>query len=122
MIDRIEQQLSATLFRELADNGHATLRSLRALSDKPDVDLPPLMASLKSTVDRIGQTADGAARAIRAAGLAKLGDSIGNDRVLPAGQRTCRAKKMTAGWQTKSSAEIIPPAMRDAAAQTDSRA
>jgi paraquat-inducible protein B len=63
-IGRIEQQLSTIPFRELVDNGNATLHSLRALSDKLDVDLPPLLVSLKTTVDHTGQTADAGTQAI----------------------------------------------------------
>ncbi len=51
-IQRVKEQLSQLPLRELADNANATLQSLRALSEKLDRSLPPLIDSLKATSDR----------------------------------------------------------------------
>jgi paraquat-inducible protein B len=64
-IQRAKQQLSQLPLRELADNTNATLQSLRALSEKLDDDLPPLVESLKTTSDKSAQLVDTASQTIR---------------------------------------------------------
>jgi paraquat-inducible protein B len=64
-LQRVKEQLSQLPLRELADNTGATLQSLRALSEKLNVDLPPLLQSAKATSDRSAQTADAATLAIK---------------------------------------------------------
>jgi paraquat-inducible protein B len=59
------EQLSQLPLRELADNTTATLKSLRQLSERLDRDLPPLVGSLKGTLDRTGQTVETAGEAIK---------------------------------------------------------
>ena len=51
-IQKVKEQLSQLPLRELADNASATLQSLRALSEKLNEGLPPLVQSLKSSSDR----------------------------------------------------------------------
>jgi paraquat-inducible protein B len=65
-IQRAKDELSQVPWRELADNGKATLQSLRGLSDKLDHDLPPLLASLVTTSDRSAQAAETATQAVKA--------------------------------------------------------
>ncbi len=64
-IQRAKQQLSQLPLRELADNSNATLQSLRALTEKLDDDLPPLVDSLKATSDRSAQLVDVASQTVR---------------------------------------------------------
>ncbi|MDR3531258.1 MAG: MlaD family protein [Rhodopila sp.] len=64
-LQRAAEQLSQLPLRELAEHTNATLQSLRALSDKLDKDLPPLVESLKATSDKAAQTVDAATQAIR---------------------------------------------------------
>jgi paraquat-inducible protein B len=65
-LQKATEQLSQLPLRELADNTTATLKSLRAVSEKLDTDLPPLVASLQATLDKSGQTVDTAGQAIKA--------------------------------------------------------
>jgi paraquat-inducible protein B len=51
-IQKMQEQLSKLPLHELADNANATLQSLRALSEKLDQSLPPLITSLRATSDR----------------------------------------------------------------------
>ena len=53
-LQKAREQLSQLPLRELADNASATLQSLRALAEKLNQDLPPLVDSLKATSDRSG--------------------------------------------------------------------
>jgi paraquat-inducible protein B len=64
-LQRATQQLSQLPLRELADDTVATLKSLRALSEKLNTSLPPLIESLKATADKSGQTVDTAGQAIK---------------------------------------------------------
>ncbi len=61
----VREQLSQLPLRELADNGGATLQSLRTLSENLNTTLPPLIASLKTTSDKSGQAVDDASVAIK---------------------------------------------------------
>jgi paraquat-inducible protein B len=63
-IQRAKEQLSQLPLRELADDATKTLRSLRAVSEKLDKDLPPLVASLKTTSDQSAQMVQAATQAI----------------------------------------------------------
>jgi paraquat-inducible protein B len=63
---KAREQLSQLPLRELADNASAALVSIRGLAEKLDQDLPPLVASLKTTSDRSIQTVDTADQAIKA--------------------------------------------------------
>lgn len=65
-IQRAKDELSQVPWRELAENGQATLQSLRGLSDKLDRDLPPLLASLVKTSDRSAQAVETTSQAIKA--------------------------------------------------------
>jgi paraquat-inducible protein B len=51
-MQRVTEQLSKLPLRELTDNAAATLRSLRALSEKLNLSFPPLIDSVKRTSDR----------------------------------------------------------------------
>jgi paraquat-inducible protein B len=51
-IQKVKETLSQLPLRELADNASATLQSLRALSEKLNRGLPPLVASITQTADR----------------------------------------------------------------------
>jgi paraquat-inducible protein B len=64
-LQKATEQLSQLPLRELADNTTATLKSLRGLSEKLDIDLPPLIASLKETLDRSGTTVQTAGASIQ---------------------------------------------------------
>ena len=64
-LQKATEQLSQLPLRELADNTTATLKSLRELSERLDHDLPPLVGSLKSTLDRTGDTVETASGAIK---------------------------------------------------------
>jgi paraquat-inducible protein B len=64
-LQRATEQLSQLPLRELADDTSATLKSLRALSEKLNTSLPPLVESLKTTLDKSGQTAETATQAIK---------------------------------------------------------
>jgi paraquat-inducible protein B len=59
------EQLSQLPLRELAENTTATLKTLRELSERLDRDLPSLVGSLKSTLDRTGDTVETAGGAIK---------------------------------------------------------
>jgi paraquat-inducible protein B len=65
-LQRATEQLSQLPLRELADDTTATLKSLRGLSEKLDTSLPPLVESLKATLDKSGQAVDTANQAIQA--------------------------------------------------------
>lgn len=65
-IQRAKDELSQVPWRELAENGQATLQSMRGLSDKLDHDLPPLLASLLSTSDRSAQAIETTNQTIKA--------------------------------------------------------
>jgi paraquat-inducible protein B len=64
-LQKATEQLSQLPLRELADNTNATLKSLRGLSEKLDNDLPPLIDSLKTTLDRSGATVETAGASIK---------------------------------------------------------
>ena len=64
-IQRVKEQLSQLPLRELVADASATLQSLRALSEKLDATLPPLVESLRATSDRSAQVADTAVVAIQ---------------------------------------------------------
>lgn len=59
------EQLSQLPLRQLADDTTATLQSLRGLSEKLNTSLPPVIESLKTTLDKSGQTVDTANQAIK---------------------------------------------------------
>ncbi len=63
-IQRVAQQLSDLPLRELAETALTTLESIRKLSDRLDGNLPPLIASLKTTSDSAGHMTDAATQAI----------------------------------------------------------
>jgi paraquat-inducible protein B len=63
-LQRAREQLSQLPLQELADNTKATLQSLRALTEKLNQDLPPLVESLKSTSDRSRETIQNAGQAV----------------------------------------------------------
>jgi paraquat-inducible protein B len=65
-IQRAKEELSQLPLRELAENATATLQSLRALSEKLDHDLPPLVSSLVTTSDRSAQAVEATTRTIQA--------------------------------------------------------
>jgi paraquat-inducible protein B len=56
-IQRVKEQLSQLPLRELTDNASATLQSLRTLSEKLKLGLPPLVDSLTATSDRTDKLA-----------------------------------------------------------------
>jgi paraquat-inducible protein B len=64
-LQKAREQLSQLPLRELADDTSATLQSLRALAEKLDEDLPPLVDSLRTTSDRSAQTVETAGQAIK---------------------------------------------------------
>jgi paraquat-inducible protein B len=64
-LQKATEQLSQLPLRQLADDTTATLRSLRGLSEKLNTNLPPLIESLKTTVDKSGQAVDTANQAIK---------------------------------------------------------
>jgi paraquat-inducible protein B len=70
-IQRVTQQLTDLPLRELVENAIATLESVRKLSERLDIDLPPLVASVRTTSDGAGRTMDVAAQAIN-----RLQDSL----------------------------------------------
>jgi paraquat-inducible protein B len=72
-----KQQLSQLPWRELADNTNDTLQSLKTLSEKLDEDLPPLVASLKTTSDRSAEAVQTAGEAIKAL-QARLDTTLAN--------------------------------------------
>jgi paraquat-inducible protein B len=53
-LDKIKTAISDLPLRALSDNADASLKSLRTLSDKLDVELPPLLESLRRTSDMSG--------------------------------------------------------------------
>ena len=59
------EQLSQLPLRQLADDTTATLRSLRGVTEKLNTNLPPVIDSLKATLDKSGQTVDTANEAIK---------------------------------------------------------
>jgi paraquat-inducible protein B len=63
-IQRVAQQLSELPLRELAENAIATLESVRKLSESLNADLPPLVASLRTTADGTARTVEAATRTI----------------------------------------------------------
>jgi paraquat-inducible protein B len=63
-IQRVTQQLSELPLAELVGNTNAALISIRELSEKLDNDLPPLVASLKTTSDNASQSLDVATKVI----------------------------------------------------------
>jgi paraquat-inducible protein B len=64
-LQKAREQLSQLPLRELADDTSATLQSLRALAEKLDEDLPPLVDSMRTTSDRSAQTVETAGQAIK---------------------------------------------------------
>jgi phospholipid/cholesterol/gamma-HCH transport system substrate-binding protein len=63
-IQRVTQQLSDLPLHELVENAIVTLESVRKLSERLDADLPPLIASIRTTADGAAHTADAATQAI----------------------------------------------------------
>jgi len=63
-MQRVRQELTELPLRELVDNAIKTLESVRNVSDKLNVDLPPLFASLKTTSDGAAHAVDVAAQTI----------------------------------------------------------
>jgi paraquat-inducible protein B len=57
-IQRVTEQLSQLPIGELVGNANAALVSVRSLAEKLDTDLPPLVASLKTTSDGASRTLD----------------------------------------------------------------
>ena len=51
-VEKVRAELSKLPLREMADNANATVTSLRGLAERLNLDLPPLLASLKGTSDR----------------------------------------------------------------------
>jgi paraquat-inducible protein B len=66
-IQRVTEQLSQLPLGELVENTNAALISVRGLAQKLDSDLPPLVASLKSTSDGASHTLDVAAQTLQTA-------------------------------------------------------
>jgi paraquat-inducible protein B len=64
-IQKAKEQLSQLPWRELSDNTNATLESLRTLTEKLDLDLPPLVDSLKTTSEHSTQLVDSANQTIK---------------------------------------------------------
>lgn len=65
-LQKAREQLTQLPLRELADNANTALASIRELAQKLDEDLPPLVASLRTTSDRSAQTVETAGQAIKA--------------------------------------------------------
>ena len=63
-IQRVQKQLSQLPLEDLVTNADGALQSLRAMSERLDNDLPPLLASLRATSDGSARTADAATKAI----------------------------------------------------------
>jgi paraquat-inducible protein B len=63
-IQRAQEQLSQLPLGEMAANANEALKSIRDLAAKLDVDLPPLVASLKTTSDGSSRTIDATTEAI----------------------------------------------------------
>jgi paraquat-inducible protein B len=63
-LQRAREQLSQLPLREVAENTSATMLSLRALAQKLDQDLPPLVESLKLSSDKSAQAVDTTRQAI----------------------------------------------------------
>ncbi len=63
-IQRVQKQLSQLPLEELVTNADGALQSLRALSERLDKDLPPLVASLRVTSDGSARMVDVATKAI----------------------------------------------------------
>jgi paraquat-inducible protein B len=61
-IQRVTEQLSQLPLAELVANTNAALVSVRNLSERLDADLPPLVASLRTTSDGASHTLDVAAQ------------------------------------------------------------
>jgi len=64
-LQRATEQLSQLPLRQLADDTTATLRSLRGVTEKLNTNLPPVIDSLKATLDKSGQAVDTANQAIK---------------------------------------------------------
>ncbi len=64
-LQRAREQLSQLPLREMAENTTATMQSLRALAEKLDKDLPPLVQSLKVSSDNSAQAVDTARQTIQ---------------------------------------------------------
>jgi paraquat-inducible protein B len=62
---RARDQLSQLPLHDLADNAVATLQSLKALTNKLNQDLPPLVDTLKATSDKSSQTLDTVSQAVQ---------------------------------------------------------
>ncbi|MFO1025638.1 MAG: MlaD family protein [Acetobacteraceae bacterium] len=62
---RTREQLSDLPLRDLATNANEALQSLRALAETLQTDLPPLLASVRSTSDKSGVAVTAAADAVR---------------------------------------------------------
>jgi paraquat-inducible protein B len=63
-IQRVQKQLSQLPLEELVTNANGALQSLHDLSERLDNDLPPLLASLKTTSEGSARTVDVATKAI----------------------------------------------------------
>ncbi len=86
-IQKVKEQLSQLPLRELADNASATLQSLRALSQKLNQGLPPLVASIKQASDHADLALATAGRSISDL-QTRLDDTIGDiDRLAVTGDR-----------------------------------
>jgi paraquat-inducible protein B len=86
-IQRVKEQLSQLPLRELTDNARETLQSLRALSEKLNQGLPPLVASLKGTSDHADQLVGQAVISIKDL-QGRVDMTLGNiDRLSESGDR-----------------------------------
>jgi paraquat-inducible protein B len=63
-MEKMTKQLSKLPLKELTDDASATLKSLRALSEKFNASLPPLIDSLRTTSDRAGDVIGDAGHSI----------------------------------------------------------
>ncbi len=63
-IQRVQKQLSQLPLEDLVTNADGALQSMRALSERLDKDLPPLLTSLRATSDGSARTAEAATKAI----------------------------------------------------------
>jgi len=63
-MEKVTEQLSKLPLKELTDDASATLKSLRALSEKFNASIPPLIESLRATSDRADDVIGNAGRSI----------------------------------------------------------
>jgi len=63
-IQRVQKQLSQLPLEDLVANANGTLQSLRALSERLDNDLPPLVASVRATSEGSARAVDAATKAV----------------------------------------------------------